>query len=70
MTELQEMAQLIMDMDKYLRNNVADEEIFERWLYTVPDELTIEDATAIADESESFHDVLRLFAEIVVESDQ
>lgn len=65
--ELKEMTDLILGMDRYLRDHVQDEEIFARWLYTVPDGLTREDAEEMANESETFHEVCTLFANILVE---
>lgn len=68
--ELREQAQLVRDMDTYLRDHVQDEEIFERWIMTVPDEIDDDDCILIADESESFHEVLRLFVEILLEDER
>lgn len=66
-----DQAQLLKDMDRYLRDNVQDEEIFERWLMCgVPDGANDDDYIEIADSSEDFHDMLRLFADILIQDDK
>ena len=62
--------QLVKGMDRFLRNNVDDEEIFMRWLYVVPDECTDEDCEDIAEDPEQFLEVLKLFADILLEAEQ
>lgn len=69
-SELEAEVNLLKGMDKYLREHVQDEEVFERWIEVVPDEAEDFDFFEIADDSESFHAVLRLFAEILIEDEE
>lgn len=67
--ELEFEINLLKGMDKYLRDHVQDEEIFEAWIQVVPDEASEDDFYEIADDSESFREVLQLFAEILVQDE-
>jgi hypothetical protein len=59
---------LLKGMDKYLRNNVQDEEIFcDEWLTMgVPNCASEDDYEGIAEDDELFDDCLLAFAKCIV----
>lgn len=65
---LQSKVRLLKGMDKYLRENVQDEEVFAvEWLgMGVPDGAQEDDYEFIANDDESFDDCLLAFAKCIV----
>ena len=59
-------AVLLKKMDRWLRENINDEEIFMNWLYLMPDEATEDDYESIAENDEDFNECTRIFALITV----
>ena len=59
-------AVLLKRMDRWLRDNINDQEIFMNWLYFMPDEATEDDYKSIAENDEDFNDCIRMFALITV----
>ena len=57
---------LLKKMDRWLRDNINDEEIFMNWLYLMPDEATEDDYESIAENDEDFNECTRIFALITV----
>ena len=57
---------LLKKMDRWLRDNINDEEIFMNWLYLMPDEATEDDYESIAENDEDFNECTRMFALITV----
>lgn len=57
---------LLKKMDRWLRDNINDEEIFMNWLYLMPDEATEDDYESIAENDEDFNECTRMFALIAV----
>ena len=57
---------LLKKMDRWLRDNINDEEIFMNWLYLMPDEATEDDYKSIAENDEDFNECTRIFALITV----
>lgn len=61
-----ERAKLLKLMDRWLRDNINDEELFMSWLYVMPDEATEDDFIDIAGDDEAFNDCTRVFATLTV----
>lgn len=59
-------AVLLKKMDRWLRDNINDEELFMNWLYLMPDEATEDDYEAIAGNDEDFNECIRMFALITL----
>ena len=60
-------AKLLKGMDRFIRYNISDEELFEDWLALgVPDEHTDEDLEFIAGDPELYNDCVELFARLVI----
>ena len=59
-------AVLLKKMDRWLRDNINDEEIFMNWLYLMPDEATEDDYESIAENDEDFNECTRMFALITI----
>ena len=59
-------AVLLKKMDRWLRDNINDEEIFMNWLYFMPDEATEDDYESIARNNEDFNECTRMFALITI----
>ena len=57
---------LLKKMDRWLRDNINDEEIFMNWLYLMPDEATEDDYESIAENDEDFNECTRIFALITI----
>ena len=58
-------------MDKFIRENMADEEDILYWLtVAVPDEATEEDYEFIAKNKEDFNTACRVFAGLVVNNEE
>ena len=58
-------------MDKFIRENMADEEDILYWLtVAVPDEATEEDYEFIAKNEEDFNTACRVFAGLVVNNEE
>lgn len=62
---------LLKGMDKYIRDNINDEELFcDVWLACMPDEANEDDYDFIASSEESFIDCLKVFAQVCVEDNR
>ena len=57
---------LLKKMDRWLRDNINDEEIFMNWLYLMPDEATKDEYESIAENDEDFIECTRIFALITI----
>jgi hypothetical protein len=67
MTIIEAKVQCLKSMDKYIRDEVQDEENFELWIAEgVPDEASENDYKYIAENDEEYKDTCKLFYEILI----
>lgn len=59
-------ALLLKKMDQWLRDHIDDEDMFDTWLYYMPDEADEDDYEAIAENDAEFYECTRIFAVITV----
>ena len=59
-------ANILHDMDKYIRDIIGDDNITDEWnMYGVPDECDEEMMMEIAGNEEMFVEIIRMFADLV-----
>lgn len=59
---------LLKEMDKYIRENINDEELFcEVWLLYMPDEASKDDYEFIAENEANYNECLEVFTRICIE---
>lgn len=59
-------ATMLKRMDKWLRKNIQDEELFMNWLYLMPDGATDADFEEFAEDMEFVNECARLFSKMVL----